>query len=225
MVPRCALFTGGTPVAHIYDDLFSRLVYESPKPLPPAPVIVDAGGHLGLASMFFLWRYPGCRLTTVEANPALASLLRRNLMPWADQTRIVEAALSTRDGSIDFHVTEDNPLNVTGGIGNREAPERRVNKLTVSCIDARTLLTEPVDLMKLDIEGHEYEVLRLDVFNPSWVHNLVIEFHDIDQPVSDFLGIIHLLRERGYRFARQDGVALSVDEVRRLKGCVVLKLF
>jgi FkbM family methyltransferase len=175
--------------------------------------------------MFFLWRYPLCRLTVVEPNPALAVLLRRNLHSWAGQTRIVEAALSTRDGTTDFHITEDNPLNVTGGIDNREAPERRVSKLTVACVDARALLSEPVDLMKLDIEGHEYEVLRLDLFRPDWIRNLVIEFHDIDQRVSDFQGLMQLLtRERGYRCAR-DGTELSIDELPRFSGSVVLQLF
>jgi FkbM family methyltransferase len=220
------LAAGGASVAHLYDELFCDEVYESPKPIPRSPRIVDAGGHLGLASLYFLFRYPGCKLTTFEPNPTLAALLRRNLAPWASQSELIEAALSIRGGSVDFHITEDNPLNVTGGIDNRELPDRRVSVLQVKSVDVRVVLNEPVDLMKLDVEGHEYELLRVELFNPHHIKNLIVEFHDIDRRRAEFAEILRLLLdERGYRVASQNDVELPASAVRTLTECAVIRFF
>jgi FkbM family methyltransferase len=225
-LPRCRLATGGASVANLYDECFCQGLYESPKPLPPAPRIVDAGGHLGMASLYFLSRYPLCRLTTLEPNPALAALLRRNLAPWASQASVLEAALSTRAGTVQFHVTRDNPLNVTGGIDNREADGCEISTFEVPCLDARNVLSEPVDLMKLDVEGHEYELLRLEQFNPAHIRNLVIEFHDLDRRAAEFAEVMQLLvDERGYRVANQDAVQMTPADLSALPDCVVLKLY
>jgi FkbM family methyltransferase len=224
--PRCVIETGGTAVASLYDEVFCQDLYRSPKPLPAAPRIVDAGGHLGMASLYFLFQYPGCRLTTLEPNPALASLLRRTLAPFGERATLFEAALSTRDGTVDFHITADNPINVTGGIDNREAPQREVRRLSVPCVDARALLREPIDLMKLDVEGHEFELLQLDQFEPRRVHNLVVEFHDLERREREWNALCRrLIEERGYRIATSDAVELSLSDLSKLTGCVVLKLF
>jgi FkbM family methyltransferase len=224
--PRCVIETGGTAVASLYDEVFCQDLYRSPKPLPAAPRIVDAGGHLGMASLYFLFRYPNCRLTTLEPNPALAALLRRTLAPFGERATLFEAALSTRDGTVEFHITADNPINVTGGIDNREAPERDVRRFSVPCVDARALLREPIDLMKLDVEGHEFELLQLEQFEPRRVRNLVVEFHDLDQRRREWNALCRcLIEERGYRFATPDSVELSAADLSQLSGCVVLKLF
>jgi FkbM family methyltransferase len=171
---------------------------------------------LGLASLYFLHRYPNCQLTTLEPNPALGSLLRKTLEPYADRATLLEAALSTRAGSVEFHITADNLTNVTGGIDNREAPEREVRRLSVPCRDAREVLAEPVDLLKLDVEGHEYELLQLELFRPDHVKNMVVEFHDLDQRGEQFRALLaRLVDARGYRVADADDVELGSRELAR----------
>lgn len=225
-VPKCTVATGGIGLAGMYDELFRQHLYESPKPLPARPRIVDAGGHLGLASIYFLSRYPDCELTAIEPNPWLVSLLRVNLAPWTARAHVLEAALSVRAGHADFHFSADNALNVTGGLENREPPEREVSSVRVTCLDASELLAEPVDLMKLDVEGHEFQLLWLPVFRPDHVRNLVIEFHDLDRRREDFAELMHELREaRGYRVANASGIELPSPLPADLPDCVVLKLY
>lgn len=223
--PRSRIVTGGTPIAGLYAEVFVRALYESPKPLPRRPRIVDAGGHLGLASLYFLHTYPDCQLTTVEPNPNLTACLRDTLAPFKGRVRLLEAALSTAAGFVTFHITADAPLNVTGGISNRESPERAVNQLRVPSVDAHVVLAEPVDLMKLDVEGHEFELLQLPLFVPNHVRNLVVEFHDIDKRREQFAELMQCLRERGYRVASDENLELRADEVLALSGCPVLKLY
>jgi FkbM family methyltransferase len=225
MFPRCTLATGGIGLSGMYGEILCEQMYESPKPLPAAPRIVDAGGHLGLASLYFLHRYPDCRLTTFEPNPHLAARARQTLRQFRERATLVEAALSTQDGTTSFHLTSDNPLNVTGGIENRET-QHAVHVLHVRQLDAREQLREPVDLMKMDVEGHEFELLPLPLFEPGHIRNLVIEFHDIELRVERFVELMRLLmEERGYRVANAGRVALSFQQVTALRGCEVLRLY
>jgi FkbM family methyltransferase len=223
-LPRCELATGGSTVSHLYDEVFCQRLYESPKPLPERPRIIDAGAHLGLASLFFLYRYPGCTLTSIEPNPALAALLKQNLAAWQN-AEVREAALSTSEGFSDFHVTSDNPFNVTGGISNREDADRAVTQLRVATLNAAQLLSAPVDLMKLDVEGHEYQLLPLEIFRPDHIKNLVIEFHDLEQRANDYARVLDTLIGRGYRIATTAGVETSRAALLALTDCVVLKLY
>lgn len=200
--PRCVIETGGAEVASLYDQVFCQDLYRSPKPLPAAPRIVDAGGGLGMASLYFLFRYPSCRLTILEPNHTLAALLRRTLAPFGDRATLFEAALSTRDGVIDVP-------------GSR-----------TTCVDARALLREPIDLLKLDLEGHEFELLQLEQFEPRWVHNMVIAFRQLDRRPREWSALCRcLIEERGYRIATADAVELGLQELSQLGGSAVLKLF
>lgn len=179
-----------------------------------------------MASLFFLHQYPHSRVLTVEPNPHLAELLRQNLEPWAHRTRIIEAALSVDAGRVGFNITRDNLLNVTGGIENREDSARSVLYFEVPSVSASEVLKEPVDLMKLDVEGHEYQLLPLEVFRPDHVRNLIVEFHDIDSRLEQFSAVLELLTtQRGYRLADTAGIALSRLDVRGVTGSVVLKLY
>lgn len=224
--PPVTLHTNGGWVAGIFDSVFCRRQYEPPIPMPARPTIVDAGAHAGLASMFFLSEYPGSRVVAFEPNPNLAPLVRKNVEPWKERATVHEAALSTASGEATFHLTADNPLNVTGGLENREAPERNVQSFSVACLDARQVLPEHIDYMKLDVEGHEYPLLSMDLFTPQRVASMAIEFHDIRQQPARFRDTVQILSERGYRFADEDNQSLSKDEVLGLKDdSVVLKLF
>jgi FkbM family methyltransferase len=226
VIPKCTVATGGVGLAGLYDELFCHHLYESPKPLPASPRIVDAGGHLGLASIYFLSRYPNCNLTTIEPNPWLAALLRTNLAPWSARARVLEGALSVRAGYADFHFSTDNTLNVTGGLENREPPEREVSRVNVVSLDATELLATPVDLMKLDVEGHEFQLLALPIFRPAHIRNMVVEFHDLHQRRAAFAELMHELRDvRGYRASSVDGIELPEQLPADLPDCVVLKLY
>jgi FkbM family methyltransferase len=155
----------------------------------------------------------------------LAQLLRETLAPYVPRATLVEAALSTAAGMSAFHITSDNLINVTGGLENREPAERAVTQLTVACVDARQLFREPIDLLKLDVEGHEFELLPLPVFAPQHVRNLVVEFHDVERRTEQFRALMRLLRdERGYRVTSSRGRELTARAIERLTGCPVLKL-
>ena len=63
----------------IYDDIFAKNVYFF-KTENPEPRIIDCGGHIGLAVLYFKSLYPRARIVTFEPNPETFFLLRENIV-------------------------------------------------------------------------------------------------------------------------------------------------
>ena len=67
------------------------------------PRILDCGANVGLASLYFKKRYPEARVTAFEADPAIADVLRGNLLRnGCPDVEVVEAAVWTEEGTVEF---------------------------------------------------------------------------------------------------------------------------
>ncbi len=125
-------------------------------------VMLDIGANIGFVSCAMLWGDPEARIVSVEPNPETCALLRRNLeRVAAGRGRAMEAAVSDHDGGAELIIGVGN----TGGsriAHNGEAQGARTAH--VRLISAETLLREcgldRLDLVKIDVEGHEEAVIR-----------------------------------------------------------------
>lgn len=61
--------------------------------LPEAGVVLDLAGGLGSFSRLILDRFPGCRVVTLDYDPALLLLARENLSAYEARSTIIEADL------------------------------------------------------------------------------------------------------------------------------------
>jgi hypothetical protein len=62
----------------LYDDIFAKNIYFF-KTENSEPLIIDCGGHIGLAVLYFKSLYPQARIVTFEPNPETFFLLRENI--------------------------------------------------------------------------------------------------------------------------------------------------
>jgi FkbM family methyltransferase len=172
-----------TPALHDMDLALDRFIGRS------GGVFLEAGGFDGFtqSNTYYLERFRGWRGILVEPIPELAALARRN-RPGA---RVVQAALVdpefgestvalefgdlmttvSRDGARDWV----KPGLVLGWRDHRleHAPARTLSDI----IDEAG--GPPIDLLSLDVEGHEAAALRgldLERHAPAWI---VIEMHDL----------------------------------------------
>jgi FkbM family methyltransferase len=154
-----------------------------------APVIVDAGGNVGMSALWFKREHPKANLTVYEADPALAAVLSRNLAAAGiTDVNVQHAAVWDRDGTVSFdNRGQDKGLVSTDGA------------VTVRSVDLALHLPPHVDLLKLDIEGAEYGVIRRlsETGALTRVRNLVAEFHIKRTDLDDVLTSLRLLRESG----------------------------
>lgn len=127
-----------------------------PSLVRPGSTFVDAGAHEGFFSAVAC--LAGGRAVAFEPNAGLASRLSRVL----PRARVTASALSDRPGEAELFIpAEDGPA------GSGYATLQRAAKVTatagasviVSLVPLDALALHDVSLLKIDVEGHEPEVL------------------------------------------------------------------
>ncbi len=153
------------------------------------PVVIDAGGNIGLSAIWFRQEYPMSKLTVYEADPTLASLLGRNLAAAGiSDVNVQNAAVWTHDGFVAF----DN-------VGQDKGAVSATGTLQVRSIDLARQLPERVDLLKLDVEGAEYAIIDklYSTGAIKSVQNLVAEFHVRRDSIDSVITALSQLRDSG----------------------------
>lgn len=171
-----------------------------------APRILDCGANVGLASLYFKRIYPQARITAYEADPSLYAMLDTNLTAngLADVER-VHAALWTKTGNLTFSC-EGSDSGMIGSLPG--AVDGRL--MTVPSLRLRDILArEPIDLVKLDIEGAEDAVLEDcgDVLDR--VRAIVMDLHEFDPTVRQAPRVLERLTRAGFEYAVDDFVSLT----------------
>jgi FkbM family methyltransferase len=139
-------------------------------------VIVDAGAHIGMASIGFALRYPGATIIAVEPEPKNFAALLRNVASYKNIVP-VKAALWKQDGQVCLGASDVHPK---GAFQIMEHGQIQVRAITVRTL-MRDFRVPSIDLFKLDIEGAEKEVFE----TCDWIESvriIAIELHDRVKP-------------------------------------------
>lgn len=148
--------------------------YAAVADLDSPSFIVDGGANIGIASLYFLNRYPTTSIVAVEPSPANFEILRKNLAPYGKRVTLIQGAIWKGSGRLILE---------SGGEEWRTSvrAEDRDQKGSVEAFTLPTLIAYgngTVDLLKLDIEGSESEVFGPEA--QQWlpgVRNIAIEVH------------------------------------------------
>lgn len=171
-----------------------------------APRILDCGANVGLASLYFKRLHPGARITAYEADPSLFAMLDANLARnGAADVERVHAALWTSTGTLTFQC-EGSDSGMIGSLpGAVDGTSTSVPSLRLHDVLAR----EPIDLMKLDIEGAEDAVLDdcADVLHQ--VRAIVMDLHEFEPSSRQAPRVLECLTRAGFAYAVDDFVSLT----------------
>jgi FkbM family methyltransferase len=164
-------------------DVYGQVLldYEYSFDLPFSPeTIIDVGANIGMASIYFLHRYPKAKIIAIEPEPSNFAVLARNIRPYPSIVP-VHAALWSRDGEISISSPEPNGgTKGKDGFVTHDGPGTRVRAITLQTL-MREMRINSIDLLKVDIEGAEKEVFEAC----DWmrvVRCLMIELHDRLKP-------------------------------------------
>lgn len=164
-----------------------------------APRIIDGGAHMGMAIYYFKTLFPAARITAFEPHPVLREMALENVARngW-EGVDVLPYALARSRGEATFHISET--WSMAGSLSDRRASlGDAVRAISVACVPLSEYLREPVDFLKLDIEGAEDVVLEEAA---PWLHNvanLFCEFHHGAGLGSGRLAsILTLLEEAGF---------------------------
>lgn len=175
-------------------DIFLQEIY-SFRSDTPAPRVIDGGGHLGLFTLYVKSKYPMARVTVFEPDPLALSLLRKNLaVNGIQDAEVVEAGLLDREGTLSFGADGSDGGSIFSEMPNCEIETVRLGKY----------LNEPVDFMKLNIEGAEYAVIKDVEPDLRRVRQLVIEYHGFPETGQQLHHILSILDRAGFRYLLHD---------------------
>lgn len=171
-------------------------------------VIVDAGAHIGMASLGFARRYPLATIYAVEPEPANFALLVQNVRAYR---RIVplQAAIWNQDGEVCLGPSAAHPK---GAFQVVESSETRVRAITLGTL-LREMKIDMIDLLKIDIEGAEKEVFE----SCDWIEKvgtIAIELHDRVKPGC---GAAVRTVAKSFRFEERGDVTFCFSEVSRAR--------
>lgn len=192
MLPRLKYF--GVPPSHRYrvkirlnyliQDLFLRaadifIVHEVLGQKPyiqpemkqnPPRRIVDLGAHIGLATLLFKAEFPNAEIHCYEPEPGNFELLRFNTEGLHNVFVHCEAVGIQLTKAI-LYIPEDR---YAGASLRRQSQGERIREVVCQVKPLDEILTQighPVDLIKFDIEGVEYEVFSAShlVHKVPWI--------------------------------------------------------
>lgn len=158
--------------------------------------VLDVGANIGYVSGMVLRHVPQSHVIAVEPQPDIADLLQRNLMQFG-QSRfsVIRAALSDEPGELALHVNHANRG------ASKIVSAHDENSITVPVFSAARVLSEleRLDLMKMDIEGHEEPVFRGAMPELERLQPRAIVFEEQHGKASPEGPIGRILVEIGYR--------------------------
>jgi FkbM family methyltransferase len=193
-----------------FDQIFVDREYDLPLPANPR-TIIDAGAHIGLASVYLANRFPGARIIALEPEASNFSLLQRNAAPYPNIDPVCAALWSE---SCRLHVV-DHGLGTWAYRTERNASSGASALGTVDAITLNQLLDQrslaAADILKIDVEGAEKEIFDHASDWIDRVHTLVVELHDRYTPgcSRSFYGAT---RGFPYRWHRGENVVVSRDD-------------
>ena len=178
---------------HLFSTLFEELyvaeVYYF-STTSPEPLIVDCGSNIGLAVLYFKRLYPKCRVIAFEPDRATFEMLERNVRAnnLADVT-LVQKALYDSVGSVPFFISPEQPGLLVQSTRKENLASSQETMVETEMLS--TYLSEPVDFLKMDIEGAEDHVLKdlNETGKLALVREIVLEYHHHLTPREDKLGV------------------------------------
>lgn len=184
------------------------------------PVILDCGANIGLASIWYVERFPKAKILAVEVEDGNFAVLQKNAEVRAN---IIPVHAAVFDRTTQVSLSNDG-----GGAWAwqaRESDEGSVRTVTVPELVGR-IPAGKLFIVKIDIEGGEAELFRS---NTQWVDEaplIVIETHDLGFP---WRGTAHAVfaalsrKKRDYLYEGENVLAFS-HALNRSSACDVAEV-
>ncbi len=186
----------------VINEVFEYREYQAVEPIIAAAQapIIDAGGHGGYFTLYCRALNPAVPIITIEPAAANLALMEENF--FANQVEPVEmivGVLAARTATRQLHLARDNHNHslVEPPIAERAGTLLVQGYALRDILDQRQIKT--VSLLKLDVEGAEYELLDgWTVDDYARVENIIMEYHLGAVPHRTDKDLHRTLRTAGY---------------------------
>ncbi|MDT0344430.1 FkbM family methyltransferase [Streptomyces litchfieldiae] len=204
-----------TEAEYLYKEMYEHGCYDSIS-LPDDPFVLDVGANIGMFSLYTKQRYPKARIMAFEPIPVTRGILERNIALHGLTDIQVEGHALGAETEADVVFTHYPRL---PGNSTRYPEQKQLQidvclrlypdddtieqhqgyevTVPVDRLSRRLPADTRVDLLKVDVEGAEYEVL-LGIDPEDWarIDRIILEVQDLDGRLDRINGF---LAGKGYR--------------------------
>jgi FkbM family methyltransferase len=193
----------GTPDAESFDQIFCQDVHALPEPAVAAiaalgrpPRVLDLGANVGLFAAWAAAHWPAAQITCVEPDAGNLAVLDAARRANGGSWRVIDAAAGATPGELRF-----------------QAGRFAVSRAALPGVDGPDVITVPMvdalelaaghDVLKIDIEGGEWEILADPRLATLPLAVLTLEYHPHLCPVADTHShAVALLEAAGFAIRR-----------------------
>ena len=174
-------------------EIFEKEIYKF-RTDNSAPYILDCGANIGLSIIYFKKLFPNAKIIGFEPDEEIFSMLKHNLEVFKlSNITLKKRAVWSSETTLRFFSEGADAGRVTEGGHNMTQKE-------VKTVRLKDYLQEPIDFLKIDIEGAEVEVIKDCQDQLHHAKNIFIEYHSfsgVNQSLSEILAI---LKNSGFRY-------------------------
>jgi FkbM family methyltransferase len=192
----------------LYEEIFLKEEYFF-KTIESSPIILDLGANIGMATIYFKWKYKNSQIYCIEPDPETFKILEKNIKEnLLKEVHLYQKAISSEKGKISLF----RPLGNKGSLAQSTffkdiSFENNANreKIIVETIKISEIIKseklKKIDFIKCDIEGEETNTfMDLDKEKLlSIIKEGIIEYHHEIKSTSANLSTILKILER-YNF-------------------------
>lgn len=181
---------------HSIDEIFLKEIYSTDFEGNPAPYILDCGANIGMSVIYFKTKYPASTVIAFEPDDTNYRYLEKNVQSmhlenvilkkeavWIDNTTLH----FHNEGSMASRIEEGNDTGTTDGT-------------FVKATRLKDLLTRDVDLLKLDIEGAEYAVVKDIEDKLNNIKRIFLEYHGKFEEYFKLEELLQILSRNNFRY-------------------------
>ncbi len=178
-------------VVKTYKELFVQEIYRFTAK-HNSPLILDCGANIGLSSIYFKTIYPNAILHAYEPDSKLFDVLKQNIESNKfSNVHLHQAAIWIADTELSFDNkgSEASHIDLSGTSANM-----------VKALSLANLLSqfEHIDLLKMDIEGAEYEVVQSCVAHLHKIENFFLEYHGKVNETHKLVTLLDIVKTAGF---------------------------
>lgn len=176
---------------HSLNELFIEEVYKF-NSKNKNPLIIDCGSNIGLSIIYFKRLFPQAKIIGFEPDNDIFAMAKYNL----NQFGITDVDLQQKAVWIN-----NKPLLFAklGSLSGHFVEKEAENTISIETVRLKDYLQEPIDFLKIDIEGPEFDIIKDCKQDLKNVENIFVEYHSFAENPQMIGELLIHLKEAGFK--------------------------
>lgn len=185
-----------------YKEIFEKKMYEF-KTTDLSPTILDCGANMGVSVLYFSKQFPNSKIVAFEPDQTVLPYLEKNIKQQNIQNvELYKKGVWTEESELSFYT--DNGLGGRIGIEyHNQIPTK------IQTVRLKDFLKQPIAMLKMDIEGAEFDVIKDCEDKLHYVQHIFIEYHSFFNEEQHLEDILSIFKRQGFRYHLRESFSRS----------------